>query len=120
MLVYRIIFNPKICPHLWGDLFNPPLLDLLVSSPCILPRFQLVSELGLSVIWSNDHERTAKGLMPEGHSITRPPFFNGTNYPYWKSRMEVFLRANDYEIWKVVKFGPYDLPEMKLNGQEIM
>jgi len=25
--------------------------------------------------------------------------------------MEVFLRASNYEVWKVVRSGPYDLPE---------
>ncbi|MQL92331.1 hypothetical protein Taro_024956 [Colocasia esculenta] len=29
-----------------------------------------------------------KGYMAEGHSVTRPPFFDGTDYPYWKNRMQ--------------------------------
>ena len=47
--------------------------------------------------------------MPEGHSIHRPPFFDGNNFTYWKNRMHVFLRSQDYEIWKVVNNGPYTL-----------
>ncbi|MQM09705.1 hypothetical protein Taro_042583 [Colocasia esculenta] len=31
---------------------------------------------------------TNKGYMAEGHSVTRPPFFDGTDYPYWKNRMQ--------------------------------
>lgn len=52
-----------------------------------------------------------KGYMPEGHSINRPPYFDGTNFTYWKNRMQVFLRAQDHEIWKVVNTGPHVLSE---------
>ncbi|MQL95273.1 hypothetical protein Taro_027935 [Colocasia esculenta] len=48
--------------------------------------------------------------MAEGHSVSRPPFFDGTDYPYWKNRMQVFLRAQDYELWKIVSKGAYELP----------
>ena len=52
-----------------------------------------------------------QGVLPEGHSIHRPPFFDGSNFSYWKNRMTVFLRSQDYEIWKVIEKGPYELPE---------
>ncbi|MQL79287.1 hypothetical protein Taro_011727 [Colocasia esculenta] len=52
-----------------------------------------------------------KGLMPEGHSVSRPPFFDGTDYSYWKNRMQVFLRAQNFELWKIVNKGAYTLPE---------
>ncbi|MQL75624.1 hypothetical protein Taro_007995 [Colocasia esculenta] len=52
-----------------------------------------------------------KGYMAEGHSVTRPPFFNGTDYPYWKNRIQVFLRAQNFELWKIVHKGAYTLPE---------
>ena len=54
---------------------------------------------------------TRKGFMSEGHSINRPPFFDGIGYSYWKNKMEVFIRAQDYEIWKVVNNSPYILPK---------
>ncbi|MQM10149.1 hypothetical protein Taro_043038 [Colocasia esculenta] len=50
----------------------------------------------------------SRGFMAEGHSINRPPFFNGTDCTYWKNRMQVFLRAQNYEIRKVVEVGPYE------------
>ncbi|MQM16140.1 hypothetical protein Taro_049094 [Colocasia esculenta] len=49
--------------------------------------------------------------MAEGHLVTRPPFFSGTDYPYWKNRMQVFLRAQNFELWKIVSKGVYTLPE---------
>ena len=48
--------------------------------------------------------------MTEGHSINRPPFFDGTGYSYWKNRMEVFIRAQDYDVWRVICQGPAELP----------
>ena len=53
---------------------------------------------------------TNKGFMVEGHSMSRPPFFDGTDYSYWKNRMQVFLRAQDYKLWKIVSKGAYELP----------
>ena len=43
----------------------------------------------------------------EGQSTTRPPFFDGNDYPYWKTRMRIFLQALDYEIWEIVCDGSF-------------
>ncbi|MQM16507.1 hypothetical protein Taro_049467 [Colocasia esculenta] len=48
--------------------------------------------------------------MAEGHSVSRPPFLDGTDYTYWKNQIHVFLRAHDYELWKIISKGPYELP----------
>ncbi|XP_039059078.1 uncharacterized protein LOC120202773 [Hibiscus syriacus] len=42
----------------------------------------------------------------QGQSTRRPPFFDGSNYLYWKTRMELFIQANDYEVWRVITHGP--------------
>ena len=42
-------------------------------------------------------------------SSNRPPFFNGTNFPYWKARMQAFLQAINMEVWDIVEEG-YALP----------
>ena len=47
--------------------------------------------------------------MAEGHSVNKPPYFNGSDYSYWKNKMQVFLRAQDHQIWKVVNRGPFQL-----------
>ena len=61
---------------------------------------------------SSDLERSfaGKGFMAEGHSINRPPFFDGIGYSYWKNRMEVFIKAQDYEVWRVICHGATELP----------
>ncbi|KAH9763597.1 Integrase catalytic domain-containing protein [Citrus sinensis] len=48
----------------------------------------------------------------EGQSTTRPPFFDGNDYAYWKTRMRIYLQALDYEIWEVVCDGPF-MPTLK-------
>ncbi|KAH9698504.1 Integrase catalytic domain-containing protein [Citrus sinensis] len=48
----------------------------------------------------------------EGQSTTRPSFFDGNDYAYWKTRMRIYLQALDYEIWEVVCDGPF-MPTFK-------
>ncbi|KAH9752653.1 hypothetical protein KPL71_014780 [Citrus sinensis] len=43
----------------------------------------------------------------EGQSTIRPPFFDDNDYPYWKTRMRIYLQALDYEIWEIVCDGPF-------------
>ncbi|GAV69205.1 DUF4219 domain-containing protein [Cephalotus follicularis] len=42
----------------------------------------------------------------EGSSITRPPFFDGNNYIFWKTRMTIFLQSLDYQLWHITVNGP--------------
>ena len=42
----------------------------------------------------------------EGQSTTRPPFFDRNDYPYWKTKLRIYLQALDYKIWEVVCDGP--------------
>jgi len=43
--------------------------------------------------------------IPEGQSCTRPPFFNGKNYYFWKEKMELFPRSQDVDMWKIITDG---------------
>lgn len=51
----------------------------------------------------------------EGQSTTRPPLFNGKYYSWWKTRMEDFLTAEDYELWTIINQDP--LIPSKQNAQ---
>ncbi|KAH1064085.1 hypothetical protein J1N35_029072 [Gossypium stocksii] len=44
-------------------------------------------------------------MLGECHSTTRPPLFNGDNYFCWKTRMKLFIQANDYKVWRVIING---------------
>ncbi|GAV88846.1 zf-CCHC domain-containing protein/UBN2 domain-containing protein, partial [Cephalotus follicularis] len=35
------------------------------------------------------------------------PFFSGDDFPYWKSRMEIYLKSRDFRNWLSVKNGPH-------------
>ncbi|KAL4303582.1 hypothetical protein GQ457_10G012750 [Hibiscus cannabinus] len=41
---------------------------------------------------------TSRNNFYESQSITKPPFFNGNKYPYWKNRMMLFIKSNDYQV----------------------
>ncbi|XP_077250519.1 uncharacterized protein LOC143889967 [Tasmannia lanceolata] len=41
----------------------------------------------------------------EGQSSTRPPYFDGSNYGYWKSRMKIYLKGQEFGIWKIIEKG---------------
>ncbi|VFQ95651.1 unnamed protein product [Cuscuta campestris] len=49
----------------------------------------------------------------EGQSTVRPPFFDGTNYSYWKEQMRIFVQSNDFKIWLAIKNGD-SLPMKKI------
>ena len=41
----------------------------------------------------------------EVQSTTRPPFFDGNYYSYWKIRIKIYLQPLDYEIREIVSDG---------------
>ncbi|EOY31868.1 Uncharacterized protein TCM_039200 [Theobroma cacao] len=48
-----------------------------------------------------------KSVVADGQSTNRPPLFDGSNYPYWSTRMSVYIRAIDYEMWDVITDGHF-------------
>ncbi|GAV81971.1 DUF4219 domain-containing protein/UBN2 domain-containing protein, partial [Cephalotus follicularis] len=51
----------------------------------------------------------------EGSSITGPPFFDGNNYSFWKTRMTIFLQSLDYQLWHIIVNGPR-MPTRTIDG----
>ena len=45
----------------------------------------------------------------EGQSSNRPPYFNGSNYSYWKARMRIYIQSVDFELWRIVANGPFTI-----------
>ena len=43
--------------------------------------------------------------MDHGQSLLNPHLFDGTNYDYWKVRMNAFLQALDEKVWLAVEVG---------------
>ncbi|GMI79988.1 hypothetical protein HRI_001668100 [Hibiscus trionum] len=50
---------------------------------------------------------TTGSSMYESQSTTKPPFFNGDNFLFWKNRMCLFIKSNDYLVWNAIEDGPY-------------
>lgn len=44
----------------------------------------------------------------ERQSTTRPPFFDGSNYIYWKTRMRISLTSCVFDLWQVALDGHMD------------
>ncbi|XP_050280229.1 uncharacterized protein LOC126721221 [Quercus robur] len=43
--------------------------------------------------------------MDQSQSLNAPPYFNGSNYAFWKVRMRAFLCSIIDSVWDVVKIG---------------
>ena len=45
--------------------------------------------------------------ITECHSINRPSYFNGEDYPYWKDRMRLFTKSTSLDMWEIIESGDY-------------
>ena len=43
--------------------------------------------------------------MDQSQSLNVPPYFDGSNYAFWKVRMRAFLRSIDKAVWDTVEIG---------------
>ena len=54
-----------------------------------------------------------------GPSYIRPPFFDGTDYAYWRNKMEIFLDSEGVNLWDIIEEG-WNPPTKKDNeGNEV-
>ena len=37
----------------------------------------------------------------------KPPGFDGYNYPFWKFRMETYIKSSDIRLWDVIERGDH-------------
>ena len=44
-------------------------------------------------------------LIAEGASLSRPPAFTGEDFPYWKDRMEMYIKSTHYRLWNIITSG---------------
>jgi hypothetical protein len=40
--------------------------------------------------------------------VGKPPFFDGTNYPYWKIHMSMYLQSISYLVWEICLDANFD------------
>ena len=53
-----------------------------------------------------------------GIHVGKPPFFDGNNYDYWKTRMSAHLKAMSRKLWRVVNDGYVILDANNLTAQD--
>uniref|UniRef100_A0A2N9H0Z3 CCHC-type domain-containing protein n=1 Tax=Fagus sylvatica TaxID=28930 RepID=A0A2N9H0Z3_FAGSY len=53
--------------------------------------------------------------MVEGQSTHRPPLFIGSDYGYWKNRMIMYIKGQDYHVWRIIANGPH-IPTKTVEG----
>ena len=46
------------------------------------------------------------------------PFFDGSDYPHWKFKMELYLDCDSIKLWDIVR-KCWKPPKAKVNGVEI-
>ncbi|XP_077232436.1 uncharacterized protein LOC143869763 [Tasmannia lanceolata] len=52
---------------------------------------------------------TSSSQIVEGQSTSTPPFFNGTNYGHWKAKMKIYLKGQEFGVWRSIEKG-YEEP----------
>ena len=52
----------------------------------------------------------------EGFSVSKPQFFNGTDFNNQKSKIDCFLKSIDYDIWYIVMNGDI-IPKKKVEDR---
>uniref|UniRef100_A0A2N9FU68 CCHC-type domain-containing protein n=1 Tax=Fagus sylvatica TaxID=28930 RepID=A0A2N9FU68_FAGSY len=57
--------------------------------------------------------------MLEGQSTHRPPLFIGSDYGYWKNRMIMYIKGQDYHVWRIIANGPH-IPTKTVEGSTLV
>ena len=45
--------------------------------------------------------------------------FDGKFYTYWKNRMEIFIKAGNYQVWRVIEIGDFEENTTNSNNEII-
>ena len=57
--------------------------------------------------------------MDRFQSLSSPPYFDGSNYAYWKVRMRAFLKSIDERVWVSLIRG-WKEPVTIVDGVEVL
>ncbi|XP_073360357.1 uncharacterized protein [Aegilops tauschii subsp. strangulata] len=83
--------------------------------PLARPRDRDRLQLYLDALLSSAHRLS--DLSYESH--LKIPIFDGTDYPFWKEKMKIRLRAIDDDMWNVVQYGfTVAVPQPPINEEK--
>lgn len=54
-------------------------------------------------------QTVAGALFSKGTFQTRPLYFNGKHFSYWKIKIETFIKSYDVRVWRIIKLGDLSL-----------
>ena len=54
-----------------------------------------------------------------GPRYTRPPFFDRTDYAYWRNKMEMFLDSERVNLWDIIEEGWSPQTKKDNEGNEV-
>ena len=65
--------------------------------------------------------------MAQINNTKKPPQFDGSNYPYWKAKMTIYIKSINRNVWKVMEIkieiddeeAPTAAEEMLLQNNDI-
>ena len=57
-------------------------------------------------------------MEPIGISFVKPPRLTDGNFNRWKTRFENFCRSQNYQCWRVIKFGDLKVPTGKEDKED--
>ncbi|XP_021839804.2 uncharacterized protein [Spinacia oleracea] len=57
--------------------------------------------------------------LEEGYSTQRPPMFSGKYYSYWRNRMEIFIKAEYYQVWRVIEVGDFQVTKLNTSDETV-
>ena len=58
-----------------------------------------------------------EGDMERGSS--KPPYFDGTNYAYWKIHMSAYLQSLDWRVWEICEDPNYEVLAARVGQEQI-
>jgi hypothetical protein len=53
------------------------------------------------------------------HGSDKLPFFDGTNYPYWKIHISVYLQGIDWQVWEICEDPNYEVLVARVGQEQI-
>ncbi|XP_056688588.1 uncharacterized protein [Spinacia oleracea] len=81
---------------------------------------ELMSERRCNADGKNDSEAmNTTEKLEEVYSTHRPPMFSGKYYSYWRNRMEIFIKAENYQVWRVIEVGDFQVTKLNSSGETV-
>jgi len=52
-------------------------------------------------------------MIVEGASLSKPLAFLGEDFPYWKDKMEIYVKSTHYQLWQIITCDNIKISSLK-------